>query len=321
MTKAIRELLLKKTENKSLEFLIKTISDDALESLVIESLEKMASYVGKKAIKMNAAVRDFLNHAVAEVDADEPNPVEHLRDAMGHHASHYNAALKSGNRPLADEHAKQFLKLGHLSHKLASASNTIANFEPDHDHDHRSKMDNIARFDAPDLQAWQATSPAHFANKHKTSGVDLPGWRAYQKQDGVRSRGDGIEAPNKFSFEWLTNSPHEDHRDTSSHWANGHGERGYPMEKVKINDRHIPVSDIESPNKYVPHAFDHHPIVSHFDESPEEHAPKAEQYKSKMALFHSGPHGMALATRGSELSHPEHGKEPGPEVHPFKGNV
>lgn len=316
MSKAIRELLLRKTDNPNLRFLIQSMNDETIQSMVIESLEKMASYSGKKAIKMNTAVRDFLNTALGEVQAGEPNPMEHLRDALGHHASHYAAARAAGNQALAEEHAKQFLKLGHLGHKLDSGAKTIANFEPGHDIDYKIGMNDLANFHAPDLQAWQATSPQHFANRHKSSGVDLPGWRAYQKQDGVRTRGDGINEPNKFSFAWLANNPHPDHRDIGKHIMNGHDESGYPMEHVAINGKYIPVGVVESPNKYVPHPFDSHPIVQHFDESPEEHAPKADQYKNKLAMFHGGQNGMALAMRGAELSDPEHGKEPGMQVHP-----
>lgn len=316
MSKAIRELLLRKTDNPNLRFLIQSASDKAIQDMVIESLEKMASYAGKKAIKMNAAVRDFLNNSLAETQAGEPSPMEHLRDALGHHASHYAAARQNGNQALAEEHAKQFLKLGHLAHKLDSGAKTIANFEPHDDMDYKIGMLDTAKFDAPDLQAWQATSPQHFANRHKSSGVDLPGWRAYQKQDGVRSRGDGVNEPNKFSFAWLANNPHPDHKDIGKHMMMGHDESGYPMEQVQVNGKHIPVGVVEYNGKYAAHPFDHHPIVSHFDESPEEHAPKAEQYKNKLALFHGGPHGLALATRGADLAHPDHGKEPGLEVHP-----
>jgi hypothetical protein len=318
MSKAIRELLLRKTDNQDLVLFLKSATDEALEGMVVESLNKMASYAGKKAIKLNAAVRDFLNNSVAEVQAGEPNPMEHLRDAMGHHASHYAAALKSGHKDVAEEHAKQFTKLGHLAHKLDAASKTIAHFEPDHPADYRAQVEGVANFKAPDLQAWQATSPQHFANRHKSTGVDLPGWRAYQKQDGVRSRGDGIEAPNKFSFAWYANDPHPTHRDTAAHKARGH-DRGYPFEQVKINDKHIPVGIVESSGKYEAHPFDSHPIVGHFDDSPEEHAKVADTYKNRMAAFHAGEKGLQLAMKGAELSHPDHGKQPGMTVHPKGG--
>lgn len=321
MTKAIRELLLRKTDNVNLRFLINTASDKVIENMIVESLEKMASYKEKKAVKMNSAVRDFINHAVGEVEAGEPNPMEHIRDAMGHHASHYAAARTANNKPLADEHAKQFLKLGHLANKIHSAAYTISNLEPEHDADYKTAVNSIANFDAPDLQAWQATSPEHFANPHKSSGVDLPGWRAYQKQDGVRTRGDGVSAPNKFSFDWLANSPNSGHRDFARHVVNNHHESGYPMEQVKINNKHIPVAEIESPGKFVSHPFDYHPIVQHFDESPEAHAENAEKYKNKLSMYHAGPHGLVNASKAQELSHPDHGKDPGFQIHPKESNL
>lgn len=315
MSKAIRELLLRKTDNTNLQLFLKSASDSAIEDMVLESLNKMASIRDKKPIKYNDAIGDFLHTAMAEKEAGEPNPVEGLRDALGHHASHYAAAKSAGNQELAEQHAKQFTKLGHLASKLDSAANTISTFEPGHSGEHRAAVKDIASFSAPDLQAWQATSPQHFADRNKSSGVDITGWRAHSKQTGVRTKGDGVEAPNKMSFAWYANDPHPNHRDTAGHKARGH-DRGYPFEQVKVNDKHIPISGIDSPGKYEAHPFDSHPIVSHFDESPEDHAKNAAAYKNKLSAFHAGDNGLKVAMKAQELSHPDSGKEPGMIVHP-----
>lgn len=317
MSKALRELLLRKTDDANLQLLIKSASEDYLSKMLVESLEKMATHRGKKAIRYNPAVKDFLDQAVAEKQADEPSPLEGLRDAMGHHASHYGAAMKAGDSEAAHQHAKQFTKLGHLAHKLDAAAQTVAHHEPGHDPEYRQSMLEAAKFDAPDLQAWQATSPAHFADSLKSSGVDLPGWRAHDKQTGVRKKGDGVSVPNRESFAWYSNDPHPTHRDTVGHKAKGH-DRGYPFEQVKINDKHIPVSEVEHTGQYESHPFDSHPIVAHFDDSPEEHAKAAASYKNKLSSHMVSPQGHALATKAQELSAPGHGSQPGIVIHPPK---
>jgi hypothetical protein len=293
------------------------MSDDALQDLVVESLQKMASLAGKRAVKYNSAVRDFLDSAVAEKDADEPSPMEGLRDAMGHHVSNYNAAKQAGDKDAAEKHLKQFTKLGHLASKLDSASKTIADFEPGHDGAYRSSIRDSAKFDAPDLQAWQSTSPQHFADKNKSSGVDITGWRAWDKQTGVRSKGDGVSAPNKMSFDWYANDPHSNHRDTPGHTSRGNN-KGYPFEAVKINDKYLPIGIEEYKGKYQEHPFDNHPIVQHFDESPEEHAKSAEVYKNRLSGYHASPSGHSVATKSIEMSRPEHGAKSGFVVHPPK---
>ncbi len=314
-TKALRELLLLKSEDSNVKLFLQAASDVALEKLVVESLKKMASLSGKRSVKMNASVRDFLNNAVAEKQADEPNPMEHLRDALGHHASHYAAAKAAGNNDLAETHAKQFTKLGHLASKLDSSAKTIADFEPGHSPDYRANIKGVADFQAPDLQAWQATSPQHFADANKTSGVDITGWRAHEKQTGVRKRGDGVSAPNKESFAWYASSPEPSHRDTVGHKAKGH-DRGYPFEQVKVNNKFIPVGMVESPGTYESHPFDSHPIVEHFNDTAEEHANLGDAYKNKLSAFEGGEKGMKLALKGQELARPEHGAQAGMTVHP-----
>jgi hypothetical protein len=314
-TKALRELLLLKSDNLDVQLFLRSTTDSALADMVTESLIKMASLSGKRAVKMNSAVRDMLNTAVADKSADEPTELEGLRGALGHHASHYAAARAAGNQDLAEEHAQQFTKLGHLASKLDSAGKTIAHFEPDHPADYRASMADIAQFDAPDLQAWQATSPQHFADANKSSGVDITGWRAHDKQTGVRKKDKGDGAPTKKSFAWYANDPHPNHRDTPGHTARGN-DRGYPFEQVKVNGKHIPVGLVESSGQYEVHPFDSHPIVSHFDDSPEEHAAMADAYKNKLSAFHAGEKGLQLATKNRELASPESGKQPGMIVHP-----
>jgi hypothetical protein len=314
LSKAIRELLLRKADSEPLTLFLKHATDATIEQLVLESLKKMASYSGKRGTRYNAAVRDFLDSAVAETSAGEPSPMEGLRDAMGHHVSKYAAARASGNQDLAEQHAKQFTKLGHLGSKLDATAKTIAHFEPDHPADYRASMLDSAKFEAPDLQAWQSTSPAHFQDANKSSGVDITGWRAHDKQTGVRTKGKEGH-PDKMSFGWYANDPHPTHRDTAGHKARGH-DRGYPFEQVKVNDKHIPIGASESSGQYEAHPFDSHPIVSHYDHSPEEHAANADTYKNKLSTFHAGSKGLELATKAPELTAAGNGAKPGLIVHP-----
>src|SRR5208282_5736675 len=103
-----KELLIKKTDNTYLQTLIKYMRDDLLEEEIFEALLKMS--------EPSAAMGRGANHAVTSYAAGmKPVHVEQLRDALGHHISHYAGALKAHNaatdptekanlRTVADKH-------------------------------------------------------------------------------------------------------------------------------------------------------------------------------------------------------------------------
>ncbi len=109
----LRELLIKRTDDLATRLLISGISDDVIGSMVVEALEKMA-------------VRNTANHAIAvsaghnvpialkerhpetgDIAPTGAHPLASLdaalvHDNLSHHASHYKAAVKAGNREAAD---------------------------------------------------------------------------------------------------------------------------------------------------------------------------------------------------------------------------
>lgn len=294
--KSFRDLLEKKIVDFDLRKTLSNTTDSTLIDYVIETLEKMARHSNQSA-KENISLSNF----VSQMDPDTDHAEAHfIRDAMGHHASHYKAALKANNQELANSHAKEFIKLGHLAHK-------IERIDP-------SRL----KFDTVDLQPWQATRPDLFADPHKTSGVDLTGWRSHKKMKGGKD------------YSWLKNPPHQSRSNEifskpyktitnpdgtiEHHFHN----EAFPMEHVKINGKHIPIDenvDI-SHGFFMPHSFDTHPIMSVFDESASNHSPdKASAYQEKLSKFHDSTHGQnLLAKLGNLISH-EHGSQPGSRVH------
>src|ERR1700677_1816807 len=107
--KSFREILLKKADgNPYLQTLIKYAKDELIADEVLEALQKMA--------EPSAAMGRGANHAVTSYAAGmKPIHVEQLRDALGHHISHYKGALqahhaatdpkdKAKMRNVADQH-------------------------------------------------------------------------------------------------------------------------------------------------------------------------------------------------------------------------
>jgi hypothetical protein len=121
---SLKEILLKKSEgNKNLQTVIEYMGEKQLFQSVIESLTKMAK-LGSSA---NATVAGF-------GDTMDLTDKTQLRDAIGHHLSHYKAALKAHHaapegtpekdnfRKVADSHIEKALPLLHLAGKAAHHS-------------------------------------------------------------------------------------------------------------------------------------------------------------------------------------------------------
>lgn len=292
---SFRDLLEKKIIDLDLKKTLENTTDSVLVDYVVEILEKMARHSLKSANE-NVSLSNF----VSQMDPDTDHAEAHfIRDAMGHHASHYKAALKAGNQNLANEHAKEFIKLGHLAHK-------IERIDP-------SKL----KFDTVDLQPWQATRPDLFADPHKTSGVDLTGWRSHKKMKGNKD------------YSWLQNPPHESrsgeifkkpYKTTTNedgtiehHFHN----EAFPMEHVRINGKHIPIENVDiSHGFFTPHPFDSHPVMDVFDDSASKHSPQdAAKYQDKLSKFHDSEEGQYLMAKLGDLISPEHGSKPSDAVH------
>jgi len=125
--KSFKEILLKKAEgNPYLQTLIKYAKDDLLAEEVIESLLKMAEPSAAMGRGANSALTSFAGHM-------DNSDVEQMRDALGHHVSHYRGALKSMHaaqdpaqkaklRGVADQHLNQIVPLMHLAGRAGKHS-------------------------------------------------------------------------------------------------------------------------------------------------------------------------------------------------------
>lgn len=239
MLESFKEILIRKTSDENLITLIKFMDPNILADKTVEALNKMA--VGKKGMLVNNAVRDFAKEMDPEL---EPHM---MRDAIGHHVSRYKAAVEKGDQRLANRHANQAFKIMNL-----------ANISEPH------SMGKI-NVDFVDPKPWERqkytdkyTDPNH--PKVKEGKVKVGDFITGCK--GLNySKGGGLDK----DYSFLQKQPHESYsRDVSKHGNN----KAYPFEKVKINGKYINIDDIDpkSVTSYVPHEFDMHPIMNHFEE-------------------------------------------------------
>lgn len=297
---SFKELLLRKTDDESLRTLINFAADEVLADHVIESLQKMALHrsAGSHA---NVAVRDFGTEMDPEL---EPNMI---REALGHHASRYKAALESGNQKLANDHAAQFFKIMDVAHKAQPHSQGKLSVESvdvkPWERTHSSRSETFAQRMARD--------PEYAKDNPVTRGKKLP------HQFVNDTVGFGFQ-PKGNDWSFLQSDPHEAYASETSK----HGHVGaYPMEHTKINGKYIPIEDVaDLGDTKKPHSFDQHPILSHYGESVKTRTPEREkQYLSERDAYMSSPH------VGSHLEHHEalvesgqhehRGLQPGKPVH------
>lgn len=290
--KSLRELLLRKTAgDDDLQVILRLADDDVLADRVLESLEKMATYK-RAAAQPNASLSHFIDEMRAEKEATgmEPTSAALVRDAMGHHASAYRSALAAGDTVKADKHAQQFVRYGHLAHKITR--------------DAPGLMD----LDAPDLQPWQHGQP-HFVDPSKGSGQNLTGWKSHS--DVSKNKGD---------FSWMRGAPHSARSKEVFAKPHSKDEAGnplyhngpYPMEHAKVNGRYISVHEDASGE----HPMDYHPIMRVFHHSDSKHGSyEAAKYQKDLADYLSSPKAEAASNLLERAMDPEAGKKPGPAVH------
>ena len=282
-----KELLLKKSEdNENLQLLIKYMREDYLVDHVVESLEKMAASYSKK--NPNASVKHFatnMNNFKSGM----------IHDALSHHASHYKAALAAGDKDAADDHMRQIFKTMHMTDK----------FTKDGINDHSGGRLKIS---AVDPKPWERSGYTNTTNKKgEDTGkfvTDTQGW----KRHGA-----------SINYDWLRDKPHDSYKDEVS--RHGHT-KAYPLEEIKVNDKHIDVDDsVEHKGKFEPHPFDSHPIYNHYNQSPSAHGSDAKaKYLEERGAFHNDEGGGKsqyrdklaniskedYAKRGSEKANPVH---------------
>jgi hypothetical protein len=241
-----KELLIKKADgNPNLQLLIKYMRDEYLVEHAIESLNKMArSYSNKNS---NSAIMHFGAHMDPETDGAM------IHDALSHHASHYRAALNSGNEKLADSHMKKIFQIMHMSEKLTR----------DGLNDHSGGK---LKIDAIDPKPWERSGYSNISEKTGKFSTDTKGWSRLSN-----------------SYSWLRGGPHESYgKETEAH---GHSQ-AYPLNQIKVNGKHLHIDDVEPTSDYVPHEFDEHPIMKYYKASPSSHnAEKHQEYLESMDTY------------------------------------
>lgn len=292
---SFRELLVKKSEgDSSLQLLVNLMREDVLADIVVESLEKMAR-AGHKGDAANLAIRDF----GLEMDPElEPTMIH---DAMSHHASRYKAALKNLKenpndekmKDVANHHAGKLFKLVNMAEKT------------------QKHTDGKLNVSAPSPHAWERNvKPEQFTEE---SGPVKSGKKKVG-QFVTDTKGWNYTGHKGHNYEFLTHPPHEAYKAE----AEKQGWNGpYPMEQIKVNDKHLHIDDQvdpESLSNKEGHLFDDHPIMSHYHQSPKKRTEKHDdEYMSGVDKFHNE---IPDTWWDKHASFPEtHGKQPGAPVH------
>ena len=286
-----KEILLRKSaDNQDLQLLIKYIKDDFLVDHIVESLEKMAIADANR--KTNAAVKHFGSNV------DEHIEGEMIHDQLGHHASHYKAALKAGDKRTADKHMRKIFNTMYAVHKLTR----------DGKENHTGNQLNV---DAIDPKPWEESKKANTAS-------DTNGWKQdrdnydYMREAPHPGRSDQTKGDGSVK-------KYKKNRYLSEIKAHGHN-KSYPLEEIKINGKHIHLEDIEHKGNFQPHPFDSHPIIEHARTPSNEHSDAAHaKYLKEHNAFHGEGGGadqywnmvdtrdpQEHAARGSKKSNPVH---------------
>lgn len=282
-----RELLLKKTQGTDLEYLVKYVRDEVLVDTVIESLEKMAR--GRhKGDAANIATREFAMTMDPEIEGYL------IRDALGHHASRYKAALQSGRKDLANAHARQIFKImdfadqaqKHSGGKLSVEAVSPQPWE-------RNIKTNTYDESHPLVQAGKR-KPGQFV-------TDTKGWR-YRGRD--------------YSF--LQQAPHPSYANEVA--EHGHVQ-AYPIEKIRVNGKYITIQDIDPSELkgFEKHHFDEHPILEHYKIPAAKYEPEHHmKYKDLTDQYYDRPHLEEWIDKHHAMhdENPHLGKEPSGPVHP-----
>lgn len=259
--KSFREILLKKADgNPYLQTLIKYAKDELLADEVIESLLKMAA--------PSASMGGKANHAVTTYAAGmKPIHVEQLRDALGHHVSHYRGALKAHHeatdpaekakfRNIADQHLNKIVPMMHLAGKASKHSG------------------GQLVLDAPPLEPWETNYTS--TERRPETGKLKEGTKGL----GRRPAPNASRARNPRAvpdYRYLEMPPHPGHSDTERSPHKG----GYPFEEIQVGtpakrdvgQAYLPIENVKVKD-YVAHPFDAHPVHRFHDYAQHELGPE-----------------------------------------------
>jgi hypothetical protein len=264
--KSFKEILLKKAEgNPFLQTLIKYAKDDLIAMEVIESLLKMAEPSAAMGRGANSALTSYASHM-------DNSDVEQLRDAMGHHVSHYKGALKGMHaatdptqkaklRNVADQHLNKLVPLMHVAGRAGRHS--------------AGKM----TLDYVGTTPWESnytTTERHPHNGKLKEGTKDLGRRP---KPGANRISNPKAVPD---YRYLEMAPHPEHASTEKMPHKG----GYPFEEIQLGSpakrdtgqAYLPIEDVGEVKDFTPHPFDKHPIHEIADH-PEHHLDAAQKEK------------------------------------------
>jgi hypothetical protein len=150
----------------------------------------------------------------------EPLYVNMIRDALGHHISNYKKALESGNKELVNKHGKKIHQYMTLANKL---------------NDHDSDVFNLEEPEA--IDKWMDNIPGFKKN--------YVGWTNHQQ--------------GAMNYDYMASPPHPKHARELHSQKGEKNISGYPLEKIKINGKYVPIHDEHDEGD---HPFDSHYLLS-----------------------------------------------------------
>lgn len=273
---SFKTILLRKAEgNKDLQTLVEYMGEEVLINSVVDALEKMAKPTHLTGTNANGPVTSF----GANLDRTD---VSQLRDALGHHLSHYKAALKEHHaapegpqkehmRQVADKHLEHVLPLMHLAARASAHS--------------KGKLG----IDYPPLAPWETNYTTLERNDNGRFKRDAKLLRA-RPAKSAREGGRGIK-----DYRYFEMPPHPGHDDVGKMPHTG----GYPWEDVQVGapqdidskKAYLPIEDVADKKDYSPHSFDQHPIRGVQDVQADHLTPEAMQgFAGALSNWRSGEH-------------------------------
>jgi hypothetical protein len=317
--KSFRQILLKKAaDDEQLQDLLEYIRDDLLADRVVESLKKMARLSHAAARNPNSA----LFHYAQQLSGGD---VAQMRDALGHHISHYRGALKAMNeaktpeekakiRGVADQHLNKIVPLAHLAAKMEHHSN------------------GAIAADLPPIRAWEANytgagekhkfprnaplvggkvsyvDPVTGVTRQGRPGIELEGTQGWNRRLRTRPAGhDQNKSRGVYDYRYLEMPPHGAHEGVND--TNHRG--GFPFEDIRVGSGdevsagggHLPIEDVGNVTQFVPHEFDQHPIHDVFDIPDAKLTPEQRtDFVNRLNQWESSPNFQDWVTRHEKMS-------------------
>lgn len=272
---SFKAILLRKADgNTNLLKLLTNIEEDILVDSVVDALEKMAKPTHLTGINANAPLTGF----GANLDRTD---ITQLRDALGHHLSHYKAALKGHHaatdekekghlRQVADQHLEHAIPLMHLAARARAHSG--------------GKLD----IDYPPLAPWETNyttlQPAKTGKNRLLRDPKL--LRVRPSKTDKRTHDNSTTIPD---YHYLEMPPHPGHSSVGKIPHEG----GYPWEEIQLGTpadidakkAYLHIEDVPDKKEYTPHEFDQHPIRGIADVAADHLTPETMQ---NFATAHAG---------------------------------